>query len=213
MPPLKTQAIFSKKIQLFITILFFAAQLNWTNQAWAGYQKEEDLSFAVASTLRRAVGGVYRPRLIFANETQKNAWLTEMRRRLSPMVQDTWLQNRLLTAIHYEANRAGLDPQLVLAVIHIESGFRSYAISHVGARGLMQVMPFWVRTIGSPEHNLFDLQTNLRYGCTILRHYLDRENGNLDRALARYNGSLGRSVYSNKVLSIWKNYWHWNEIQ
>lgn len=195
-------------------LILFLLMFICPPQAWAGYQKEEDLSFAVASTLRRAVGGgVYRPRLIFASEAQKDAWLNEMRRRLSPMVVDTWLQNRLLTAIHYEANRAGLDPQLVLAVIHIESGFRSYAISNVGARGLMQVMPFWVRTIGAPEHNLFDLQTNLRYGCTILRHYLDRENGNLARALARYNGSLGRSVYSDKVLSIWKNYWHWEDAQ
>jgi soluble lytic murein transglycosylase-like protein len=119
------------------------------------------------------------------------------------------MRERLLTAIHYEATRAGLDPQMVLGLIQVESGFKKYAISPVGARGLMQVMPFWVRSIGTPDHNLFDLTTNLRYGCTILRHYLDIERGNLFRALGRYNGSLGRAEYPNLVVGAWKANWQW----
>ena len=100
--------------------------------------------------------------------------------------------------MHYEATRAGLDPQLVLGVIHHESGFKKYAVSIADARGYMQVMPFWTKLIGGAEHNLFHLRTNLRYGCVILRHYLDRENGDLFRALGRYNGSLGRSRVSDR---------------
>ena len=112
----------------------------------------------------------------------------------------------LITA-HYEAKRAGLDPQLVLAVIHVESNFRKYAVSSAGARGYMQVMPFWTGLIGSSEHNLFHLRTNLRYGCVILRYYLDLEHGDYFRALGRYNGSLGRAEYPNLVVRAWINYW------
>ena len=112
-------------------------------------------------------------------------------------------------AVQYEATRAGLDPQLVLGLIQVESGFNKYAISPVGARGLMQVMPFWVRSIGTPAHNLFELTTNLRYGCTILRHYIDIEGGNLFRALGRYNGSLGQATYPNLVVGAWKRHWLW----
>jgi len=110
----------------------------------------------------------------------------------------------LLKAVHYEATRAGLDPQLVLGIIDVESGFKKYAVSTAGARGLMQVMPFWVDLIGDRDHNLFHLRTNLRYGCTILRHYLDIENGDLFRALGRYNGSLGRAEYPRMVLAAWR---------
>ncbi|MFN6960961.1 MAG: lytic transglycosylase domain-containing protein, partial [Rhodocyclaceae bacterium] len=100
-------------------------------------------------------------------------------------------------------------PQLVLGLIEVESGFRKYAVSLAGARGYMQVMPFWVDLIGLPSHNLFHLRTNLRYGCTILRHYLDIENGDLYRALGRYNGSLGRPEYPNMVRAAWEKRWHW----
>ncbi|MGC2166721.1 MAG: lytic transglycosylase domain-containing protein, partial [Gallionella sp.] len=113
----------------------------------------------------------------------------------------------LLKTVHYEATRAGLDPQLVLGLIEVESGFNKYAVSRVGARGYMQVMPFWVEQIGTPDHNLFEPRINLRYGCTILRHYLDIERGNLYRALGRYNGSLGRSKYPNLVRAAWRNHW------
>ena len=104
-------------------------------------------------------------------------------------------REEFLITVHYEAKRAGLDPQLVLGLIQVESNFRKYAVSSAGARGYMQVMPFWIKLIGNNEHNLFNLRTNLRYGCVILRHYLDIEKGDLYRALGRYNGSLGRPEY------------------
>jgi soluble lytic murein transglycosylase-like protein len=114
--------------------------------------------------------------------------------------------------VHYEATRAGLDPQLVLSVIQVESNFRKYAVSTAGARGYMQVMPFWVDLIGTKDHNLFHLRTNLRYGCLILRHYLDIEHGNLTRALGRYNGSLGQSWYPDMVQKAWKSDWQYSGV-
>ncbi|WP_019100956.1 transglycosylase SLT domain-containing protein, partial [Chromobacterium haemolyticum] len=141
--------------------------------AWAGAQKEEALAANVASTMRRSVSDANAPRLVFDDQREADAWLGEMSSRLAKRIPDKWTRERLLTAIHYEATRAGLDPQLVLGLIQVESGFNKYAISGAGARGLMQVMPFWVRSIGNAQHNLFDLTTNLRYGCTILRYYLD----------------------------------------
>ena len=116
-----------------------------------------------------------------------------------------------LTTVHYEATRAGLDPQLVLSLIQVESAFKKYAVSRVGAHGYMQVMPFWVKSIGNADHNLFNLRLNLRYGCTILRHYLDIEHGNLFRALGRYNGSLGRATYPNLVLDKQRKYWDYKD--
>lgn len=178
-----------------------------SHQAMA--QNEESLSFSVKSMLRKHVSTHNQPRLLFASEAKKSAWLTAMRKKIAPFVTDPWLQTRILTTVHYEAHRAGLDPQLILALIQVESRFRLYAISNVGARGMMQVMPFWVDHIGENSHNLFDLQTNLRYGCTILRHYLNREQGDLSRALARYNGSLGKNIYSNQVLRLWHQEWAW----
>jgi hypothetical protein len=102
-----------------------------------------------------------------------------------------------------------LDVQLILGLIEVESGFHQYAVSGVGAKGLMQVMPFWQKYIGKPEHNLFDVRTNLRYGCTILRQYKNLENSNIRNALARYNGSLGSDKYPNAVIGAWKNHWQW----
>ena len=123
------------------------------------------------------------------------------RARLPARIPDARDRRELLATVHYEARRAGLDPQLVLGVIQYESGFKKFAVSIADARGYMQVMPFWVRQIGTPDQNLFNLRTNLRYGCTILRHYLDRENGDLYRALGRYNGSLGRPEYPSAVVA------------
>jgi soluble lytic murein transglycosylase-like protein len=111
--------------------------------------------------------------------------------------------------VHYEAKRAGLDPQLVLGVIQVESNFRKYAVSRAGARGYMQVMPFWVDLIGRNDDNLFHLRTNLRFGCVILRHYLDQEKGDLFRALGRYNGSLGQAGYPSLVIRVWQRDWHY----
>jgi soluble lytic murein transglycosylase-like protein len=133
-------------------------------------------------------------------------WLTEMSPKLASRFPDEAARIEFLATVHYEATRAGLDPQLVLGVIHHESNFRKYAISSADARGLMQVMPFWVRLIGTPDQNLFQLHTNLRYGCTILRHYLDVEHGDLYRALGRYNGSLGQADYPTAVIAAMKRY-------
>ncbi|WP_034618968.1 lytic transglycosylase domain-containing protein [Chitinibacter tainanensis] len=178
--------------------------------AHAGAQREEFLSDSVATSLRRSIADRIEPRLMFANKAEGEAWLDEMSERLKSRIPDEFVRRKLLTAIQYEATRAGLDPQMVLGLIHIESRFNRYAISPVGARGLMQVMPFWQRAIGTPDQSLFDMNTNLRYGCTILRHYLDIENGDLFRALGRYNGSLGRPEYPNLVYNAWKGYYDWD---
>ena len=172
--------------------------------AWAGAQMYEPLSASVRSALSRSINHETSVRLAFANPEDGYRWLATMSRRLEKRIPDAAFREELLKTVHYEATRAGLDPQLVLGVIQVESGFRQYAVSHAGARGLMQVMPFWVELIGSKEHNLFHVRTNLRYGCTILRHYLDIENGNLFRALGRYNGSLGGPEYPNRVIEAWR---------
>lgn len=143
----------------------------------------------------------------FSDRFEATVWLTDMSQRLARRVPDPTQRIKLLKNIHYEATRADLDPGLVLAVIDVESNFQQFAISRVGARGLMQVMPFWLKLIGKPGDNLFDLRTNLRYGCTILKHYLKREKGNITRALARYNGSTGRYRYPKKVYHALDNRW------
>jgi soluble lytic murein transglycosylase-like protein len=193
----------------FLNLLWLSLLINI---AFAGAQREELLSHSVQTTLQRSISDRAEPRLIFDNPAQAEAWLSEMSERLKKRIPDEFVRRKLLTAIHYEATRAGLDPQLVLGLIHIESGFNRYAVSVVGARGLMQVMPFWQRSIGTADHNLFDINTNLRYGCTILRHYLDIEKGDYFRALGRYNGSLGKAEYPNLVYSAWKNWYDWNSV-
>ena len=175
--------------------------------AWAGAQREEALSASVQAALHAAVSDRASPEPIFASLDEKLTWLNEMVPRLAKKIPDTTQRIELLKTVYYEAQRAGLDPQMVLGLIQVESGFRKYAVSSVGARGMMQIMPFWVRQIGSKDQDLFHLRTNLRYGCTILRHYLDIEKGDLYRALGRYNGSLGRPEYPNAVLAAWQNNW------
>ena len=130
-----------------------------------------------------------------------------MSQRMEKRMPDKAVRHDFLKTVHYEATRAGLDPQMVLGLIQVESGFKKYAVSSAGARGYMQVMPFWVKHIGTSEQNLFHIRTNLRYGCTILRHYIDIEKGDLFRALGRYNGSLGRPEYPNMVVGAWRNGW------
>ena len=154
-------------------------------------------------------------RLYGNNHENTMQWLDDMTDRLeslsksSPILTREGQRREFLIAVHYEASRAGVSPQLALAIIHVESAFRKYAVSSAGARGYMQVMPFWVNVIGEPDHNLFHLRANLRYGMTILRHYIDIENGDLFRALGRYNGSLGKAKYPNLVLSKYEKYWAW----
>jgi soluble lytic murein transglycosylase-like protein len=187
--------------------LILGMSLFLSAPAFAGAQQEEVLSASVQAMLQRDVSDQATPKLAFATQQEADAWLSEMSQRLSKRVPDKATRETLLYTVHYEATRAGLDPHLVLALIEVESGFRKYAVSNVGARGYMQVMPFWTRAIGSKEHDLFHLRTNLRYGCTILRHYLDIEKGNLYRALGRYNGSLGKPNYPNLVNAVWHKHW------
>lgn len=179
--------------------------------ARAGRQREEDLSDAVRSALSAAVAADAPPHPEFPGTTQRMAylrWLTAMSQRLQPRKTERRTRVEFLETLWYESRRAGLEPDLVLGVVQVESNFRKYAVSSAGARGFMQVMPFWTQVIGSPDHNLFHLRTGLRYGCTILRHYLDIERGDMYRALARYNGSLGKnSGYSEKVLGAWRRHW------
>jgi soluble lytic murein transglycosylase-like protein len=177
--------------------------------ASAGAQLEEDLSANVQASLHRAVSDFPAAKLNFSTAAEGDAWMKEMAQRLAVKMPDWPTRRDFLTTVQYEATRAGLDTQLVLALIQHESNFRKFAVSPADARGFMQVMPFWVKQIGSPDQNLFHLRTNLRYGCTILRHYLDMENGDLYRALGRYNGSLGRPEYPNAVVANWKQNWSW----
>jgi soluble lytic murein transglycosylase-like protein len=167
--------------------------------AFAGAQVEEQLASSVATVMSKAISDRPVP-LNYVTRIDSRGWLPEMSKRLTSRITDPQEREDFLATVHYEATRAGLDPQLVLGVIQHESAFRKYAISVAGARGYMQVMPFWQKLIGSAEDNLFHLRTNLRYGCVILRHYLDMENGDLYRALGRYNGSLGRPEYPTAVI-------------
>jgi len=175
--------------------------------AWGGAQKEEQLSSSVKALMQKSISDDAAPKLVFASEADGLVWLSDMSRRLEQKMPDKQLRIDFLRTVNYEASRAGLDPQLVLGLIQVESGFKKYAVSPVGARGFMQVMPFWVRQIGNPDQDLFHLRLNLRYGCTILRHYLDMEKGDLYRALGRYNGSLGQPEYPNMVVGAWRKNW------
>lgn len=143
----------------------------------------------------------------FEDRFDAEVWLTDMSGRLERQVPDPEERMRILTRVHYEAARAELEPELVLAVIEVESNFDPYAVSVAGALGLMQVMPFWITEIGRPDDNLIRVETNLRYGCTILKFYLDKESGDLRRALGRYNGSLGKRKYPNKVIEKLTQKW------
>ncbi len=178
--------------------------------ALAGAQVYTPLSASVRAVMQRSVSDKAAPKLVFETQYEADFWLSEMSRRLQKRIPDAKKRMDFLRTVHYEATRAGLEPELVLGLIQVESAFNKYAVSRVGARGFMQVMPFWVKELGTKEHNLFHLRTNLRYGCTILRHYLDIEKGDLFRALGRYNGSLGKSKYPNLVRAAWRKNWSLN---
>jgi soluble lytic murein transglycosylase-like protein len=180
--------------------------------AYAGNQKEEALADSVRIALSRAISDARPPRPQFASIDERIKylhWLGEMSDRLKRKLPDRQVRREFLETAWYESKRAGLDPAMVLGLIQVESAFRKYAVSHVGAHGYMQVMPFWARVIGDGDRTkLFHMQTNLRYGCSILRMYIDMERGNLYLALGRYNGSRGRPEYPNAVLAAWKNWEH-----
>lgn len=177
--------------------------------ALAGAQKYEPLAASVQAALHASVSDRASPEPAFPNIHEKVNWLDDMSARLVRRIPNLKERLDFLKTVKYEAERAGLDPQLVLGLIQVESGFKKYAVSTAGARGYMQVMPFWVKLIGNRGDNLFHLRTNLRYGCTILRHYLDIEKGDLFRALGRYNGSLGRAEYPDAVRAAWERQWRY----
>lgn len=143
----------------------------------------------------------------FDNQYDAQVWLVAKDRPMARIIKDPAQRLALLKLIHSEAQRADLQPEIVLALIEVESAFDNYAVSVAGAQGMMQVMPFWKKELGRPEDNLINPQTNLRYGCTILKHYLDREQGRLADALARYNGSYGQYWYAERVLDTWDLHW------
>jgi soluble lytic murein transglycosylase-like protein len=190
---------------VFAALTFLAV----ADLAQAGAQKYEPLAASVQATMHESVSEREAPEAEFSSPEERETWLAEMSLRLQDRMPDRASRIEFLKTVHYEAKRAGLDPQLVLGLIQVESRFRKYAVSQAGARGYMQVMPFWVTLIGKKDHNLFHMRVNLRYGCTILRHYLDIEHGSLYRALGRYNGSLGQPVYPNMVRAAWQRQWHW----
>ena len=192
-------------------MVFFAWFCLLTPAAHAGAQAEEKLSASVQTALASAIADRSAPKLI-GDPRAMQPWLAEMSTRMAKRMPDPEQRTEFLITVQYEASRAGLDPQLLLAVINHESAFRKYAISSASARGYTQVMPFWVKLIGTHEHNLFHLRTNIRYGCVILRHYLDIEKGDVVRALARYNGSLGKFEYPNTVLGLQESRWKWTPI-
>lgn len=191
---------------LFVPLLFFC--LN--SVLFAGNQKEEAIADSVRLALAKAVTDNRSPKPIFTAIEDRIGylqWLGEMSFRLKKKIPDTQTRLEFLETTWYEAKRAGLDPSMVLGLIQVESAFRKYAVSVAGARGLMQVMPFWSRVIGDNDpQKLFHMASNLRYGCSILRMYIDMEGGNLFLALGRYNGSRGQADYPNMVLAAWKKW-------
>jgi len=179
-------------------------------QAIGGAQQYEPLADSVRARLSAAIADKAVPHLTFRSAEDAHRWLNTMQARLAKRIPERKLRIELLRTVHYEATRAGLDPQLVLGLLEVESVFRKYAVSRAGARGYMQVMPFWIGLIGRPSDNLFHLRINLRYGCVILRHYLDLEKGDYFRALGRYNGSLGKPEYPNMVFAAWRGRWKYD---
>lgn len=178
--------------------------LFFQEQSWAGNQAEEPLMDSVRTALSSAIANHAPPVPEFMDTESRLIylrWLGAMSERLKKKKTDFESRKEFLQSVWYESKRAGLDVALVLGLIQVESNFRKFAVSSAGARGYMQVMPFWTRSLGDGDAGkLFHMQTNLRFGCVILRHYLDRENGNLFLALGRYNGSRGKAPYPDAVL-------------
>ena len=196
--------------RLILSVAGFAAILI-AGDSRAGAQIYEPMAASVRAGLAAAIADDVPPRHGFSDSTEAVEWLSEMSRRLDRRLPDFRVRLDFLKSVHYEATRAGLDPQMVLSLIQVESNFRKYAVSGAGARGYMQVMPFWIGLIGSRGDNLFNLRTNLRFGCVILKHYLDMEKGDLTRALARYNGSLGKPTYPNLVYRAMRTNWKYDQ--
>lgn len=184
-------------------LILLVLPLSWPQHTLASTAPKAAVDTELRDALKRAINSADS----FDDRFDAQVWLMSMSERLKRFVKDPEERLTLLKAIHREATRADLEPSLVLAVIQIESHFDQFAISRVGAQGMMQVMPFWKNEIGRPDDNLMETNTNLRYGCAILKHYLKREKGNWRKALARYNGSVGKNKYPEKVLTVWTDRW------
>jgi len=191
------QLLFQRKLLLLVVFIGI-----FSSSAWASKYDRPD------NQLRTLLVEAIAEADSFNDRFHAEVWLTDMSSRLQKTMPDPLERLELLKNVHYEASRVNLQPELILAVIHVESRFNRWAISRVGAQGLMQIMPFWLKEIGRPDDNLFDLKTNLRFGCTILSYYLKKENGNLVRALGRYNGSLGSFRYPDLVFSALRRRWY-----
>ena len=179
-----------------------AGMLGIAQACWAATQERPD------EDMREALLKAVNSSDSFQDRFDAEVWLTDMSRRLESRVEDPEERLYILKKVHYEARRAKLEPELVLALINVESNFDRFAISSAGAQGLMQIMPFWLDEIGRPEDNLFDIDTNLRFGCTILNIYLKRERGDMRKALARYNGSVGKNWYPARVYKALSRRWY-----
>ncbi|MCU7836745.1 MAG: lytic transglycosylase domain-containing protein [gamma proteobacterium symbiont of Taylorina sp.] len=186
-----------------IYCLFFFCLLGYTSVTQA-----EDYRTKVDAQLKTLLKEAIEDTSGFEDRFDAEVWLLDMSTRMTKQVPDPEERMEILKNVHQEATRAGLKPELVLSVIQVESNFKPYAISSVGARGLMQIMPFWLKEIGHPNDNLFNIRTNLRFGCTILSYYLKIEKGSLFRALGRYNGSLGKSRYPKLVNRAMRERWY-----
>lgn len=195
--PASTWTKVKKLLRLMLLMLFANGHVAWSNTSPA----------AVDDALRQLLKQSVEEADSFDDRFDAEVWLMSMTPGINRFIKDPQEQFRILRLVHREATRANLPPDLVLAVIQIESAFDPYAVSSAGAMGMMQVMPFWKREIGREDDNLIDLETNLRYGCTILKYYIDKEQGRWAEGLARYNGSYGKSWYSEKVLVAWQKYW------
>jgi soluble lytic murein transglycosylase-like protein len=200
----------SERRRLGAALLLGPTTWTWPLDVRAGAQVEEPLIDSVRSALSAAIANSAPPKPVFASLEDRLAylqWLGEMSNRLRRRKAEHVTRVEFLETIWYESKRAGLEPSLVLGLVQVESGFRKYAISVAGARGYMQVMPFWAKLIGDGDPaKLFHMQTNLRFGCVILRHYVDVERGDLFLALGRYNGSRGRAEYPNAVFAARKTW-------
>ncbi|MGB5259445.1 MAG: transglycosylase SLT domain-containing protein [Gammaproteobacteria bacterium] len=186
----------------FLTGVLLAGLLAACQNGWAATQERPD------DDMRAALLAAVNSSDSFIDRFDAEVWLTDMSRRLEPHLNDPEERLTILRQVHYEAKRASLDPELVLALINVESNFDRFAISSAGAQGLMQIMPFWLEEIGRADDNLFDIATNLRFGCTILNIYLKRERGDMRKALARYNGSVGKNWYPARVYKALSRRWY-----
>lgn len=187
----------------FLLILVWSLTLGVFARAHALAPQQYDVDDRLRSLLRQSIEQAES----FEDRFDAEVWLIAKSTSLQRFIKEPEERFRILRLVHREATRAGVPADLVLAVIQIESAFDPYAVSRVGAQGMMQVMPFWKKEIGREQDSLIDLETNLRYGCTILKYYIDKEKGRWSEGLARYNGSYGKTWYPEKVLTAWQKYW------